>query len=75
MQNRTICSSTILTGLAVFYSNIVTKEPRELSFILQQFQITVSCGDKVLQDGEMKRCYVFKQKNKYLLLRGARTRK
>lgn len=54
MQHRTVCSSAILTGPAVFYSDIVTKELRELSFILQQFQITVSCGDKVLQDGEMK---------------------
>lgn len=54
MQNRTICSSAMLTGLPVFYSNVITKELRELSFILQQLQIMVSRANKVLQDGEMK---------------------
>lgn len=62
MQNKTICSSTVLTGLTVFYSNVIMKELRELSFILQSFQIIVSCGDKALQDGEMKRAMFLKGK-------------
>lgn len=37
----------------VFYSSAITKELRELSFIVQQIQIMGTCGDKVLQDGEM----------------------